>query len=76
LVKVCNNTSATLILNMGTPQGCMLSPFLYSLFTHDYIAKHVSNSIIMFADNTGRPDYQRDSLQGGGESPSIVVPGK
>jgi hypothetical protein len=29
VVKVGNNTSAMLILN--TPQGCMLSPVLYSL---------------------------------------------
>ena len=30
----------------------MLSPLLYSLFTHDCVATHVSNSIIKFADDT------------------------
>ena len=30
----------------------MLSPLLYSLFTHDCLATHVSNSIIKFADDT------------------------
>ena len=30
----------------------MLSPLLYSLFTHDCVATHASNSIIKFADNT------------------------
>ena len=35
VVSVGNNTSATLILNMGCPQGCVLSPLLYSLFTND-----------------------------------------
>jgi hypothetical protein len=30
----------------------VLSPFLYSLFTHDSVAKHTSNSITKFADNT------------------------
>ena len=30
----------------------MLSPFLYSLFTHDCVAKHDSNTIIKFADDT------------------------
>ena len=35
VVKVGSNTCATLTLNMGDCQGCMLSPFLYSLFTHD-----------------------------------------
>jgi hypothetical protein len=52
VVKVGNNTSTSLILNTGAPQGCMNSPLLYSLFTHDCVAKHASNSIIKFADNT------------------------
>ena len=52
MVRVGNNTSATLILNTGAPQGCVLSPLLYSLFTHDCVATHVSNSIIKFADDT------------------------
>ena len=30
----------------------MLSPLLYSLFTHDCVAMHPSNSIIKFADDT------------------------
>jgi hypothetical protein len=30
----------------------MLSPLLYSLFTHDCVAKHTSNSIIKVADST------------------------
>ena len=46
------NISTPLILNTGTPQGCVLSPLLYSLFTHDYVAMHASNSIIKFADDT------------------------
>ena len=47
-----NSTPDTLILNTGAPQGCMLSPLLYSLFTHDCGATHASNSIIKFADDT------------------------
>ena len=30
----------------------MLSPLLYSRFTHDCTARHNSNTIIKFADNT------------------------
>ena len=32
VVMVGNNTSATLIFNTGAPQGCVLSPLLYSMF--------------------------------------------
>ena len=52
MVRVGNNTSATLILNTGAPQGCVLNPLLYSLFTHDCTARHNSNTIIKFADDT------------------------
>ena len=52
VVRVGNNISTPLILNTGAPQGCVLSPLLYSLFTDDCIAMHASNSIIKFADDT------------------------
>ena len=52
MVKVRNIPSTPLILNTGAPQGCVLSPLLYSLFTHDCVAKHASNLIIKFADDT------------------------
>jgi len=49
---VGSNSSSTLVLNSGAPQGYCLSPRLYSLFTHDCSAIHGSNRIIKFADNT------------------------
>ena len=52
VVKVEINIYTSLILNTGTPQGCMLSPLLYFLFTNDCMATHASNSIIKFADDT------------------------
>ena len=52
VVKVGNNISTSLTLNTGAPQGCILSPLLYSLLTYDCVAMHASNSIIKFADNT------------------------
>ena len=50
MVRVGNNISTPLILNTGAPQGCVLSPVLYSLFTPDFEAMQASNSIIKFAD--------------------------
>jgi hypothetical protein len=49
--KLGNITFLTLILNMGAPQWCVLSPLLYSLYTHNCMASHSSNSIIKFADD-------------------------
>ena len=60
VVRVNNNTSAMLIRNTGGPHGCVLSPLLYSLFTHDCVATHDSNTIIKLADhNGGRPDHRQ-----------------
>ncbi|KAK3566541.1 hypothetical protein QTP86_034045 [Hemibagrus guttatus] len=36
-VRLGNHISSTLILHTGIPQGCVLSPLLYSLFTHDCV---------------------------------------
>ncbi len=52
VVRMGNNTSSPLILNTGAPQGCVLSPLLYSLYTHDCTAAHSSNVIVKFADDT------------------------
>ena len=38
----------------------MFSPLLYSLFTHDCVAKHDCNTIIKFADNTTVVDLITD----------------
>ncbi|KAK2899391.1 hypothetical protein Q8A73_012520 [Channa argus] len=34
------------------PQGCVLSPILYTLFTYDCVASHKDNIILKFADDT------------------------
>ncbi len=52
VVRMGNNTSSPLILNTGAPQGCVLSPLLYFLYTHDCTATHSSNVIVKFSDDT------------------------
>ncbi len=51
-VRVGHNTSSTTTLSTGAPQGCVLSPLLFTLLTHDCTAKFSSNHIIKFADDT------------------------
>ena len=40
VVRIGDGTSSTLILTTGTPQGCVLSLTLFTLFTHDCSAIH------------------------------------
>ncbi len=51
-MKVGQFTSNSITLNIGAPQGCVLSPLLYSLYTHDCVSSHYSTSIVKFADDT------------------------
>ncbi|KAI4876751.1 hypothetical protein NFI96_007079, partial [Prochilodus magdalenae] len=51
-VRIGRNTSSTTMLSTGAPQGCVLSPLLFTLLTHDCAAMHSSNHIIKFADDT------------------------
>ncbi len=51
-VRVGINTSCTITLNTGAPQGCVLSPLLFTLLTYDCTPSHNSNLFIKFADDT------------------------
>ncbi len=52
-VQIRSTTSSTLTLETPVPPGlCVLSPLLYSPFTHDYVDTHSSKAIIKFADDT------------------------
>lgn len=51
-VRVGPHTSRALNLSTGSPQGCVLSPVLYSLYTYDCTPAHHCNTIVKFADDT------------------------
>ncbi|KAI3364670.1 hypothetical protein L3Q82_011445 [Scortum barcoo] len=51
-VRVGNNISSSITLSTGAPQGCVLSPLLFTLLTHDCTPTHSSNHLVKFADDT------------------------
>ena len=53
-VRLSNNIlSDVMYTNTGAPQGTVLSPFLFSLYTADCRHAHDSCPIVKFADDTG-----------------------
>ncbi len=49
LGKFMSNSHST---NTGAPQGCVLSPLLFSLYTNDCASKEPSVKLLKFADDT------------------------
>ncbi|KAK3506172.1 hypothetical protein QTP70_014844 [Hemibagrus guttatus] len=50
-VRIGNSFSSTTTLSTGAPEGCVLSPLLFTLLTHDCAAMHSSNHITKFDDD-------------------------
>ncbi|KAK3557496.1 hypothetical protein QTP70_028311, partial [Hemibagrus guttatus] len=57
-VRIGNSFSSITTLSTGAPQGCVLSPLLFTLLTHDCAAMHSSNHILKFTDDTTVPGVE------------------
>ncbi len=52
LVRLGKFSSSTCTTSTGAPQGCVLSPLLFSLYTNDCTSKDPSVKLLKFADDT------------------------
>ncbi len=70
LVRLGTFSSSTRTISTGAPQGCVLSPVLFSLYTNDCTSKDPSVKLLKFADDTTVISL----IQDGDESAEAVLP--
>lgn len=51
-VRLNNYNSNTIIIDTGAPQGCVLSPILFTLYTSDCKTTDVNSKLFKYADDT------------------------
>ena len=51
-VRVGDTKSTVLVSNTGAPQGCVVSPFLYTSYTNDCRSIDPSTMFVRFSDDT------------------------
>ena len=51
-VNFCNSRSGVITTNTGAPQGCVVSPVLFTIYTNDCSINTNSTKLIKFADDS------------------------
>ena len=59
-VVVNGFTSKNIVLNTEVPQGCVLSPILFSIYTNNFTCNNMDFSLLKYADDMALVAHVRD----------------